>query len=150
MDHYMFTILAGILLVGLTGWLMTVEEKRRKRHYQRRYDTDFLDLDTEKARRLYRSHYIIGRRKRRCDIRIKDSSISRVHAILWHDGSSFCIAPCRDMELLEKKEDRSILPEVYVNGNIVPPEGIALDWDDVIRLGNRRFQIKDGRNGGTR
>ena len=148
MDYYIFTILAGILLVGLTGWLMAAEEERRKRHFQRRYDTDFLDLDTEKARKLYRSHYIIGRRKRRCDIRIKGEGVSRVHATLWHDGTSFCIAPCRDMELLEKKEDRNILPEVYVNGELVPAQGVALCWDDVIRMGSRRFQIKKGQNGG--
>lgn len=148
MNDYIFTILAGIVLVGLICWLMTVEEDRRKRHFQRRYDTDFLDLDTGKARKLYRSHYIIGRRKRRCDIRIKDNSVSRVHATLWHDGVSFCIAPCRDMELLEKKEERNFLPEVYVNGEVVPAEGVALCPDDVIRMGNRRFQIMMGRNGG--
>lgn len=148
MNYYNFTLLAGFLLVGLIGWLMTVEEGRRKCHFQNIYDTVFVDLDHEKARKLYRSHYIIGRRKRRCDIRITGEGVSRVHAILWHDGISYCIAPCRDMKLLETEEDRKYLPEVYVNGEVVPEEGVVLCWDDVIRLGSRRFQIKEGRNGG--
>ena len=143
MEYYIPTILAGVVLVVMTGWLVTVEEKRRHLHFKRRCHTSFVALDTNRARNLYRSHYIIGRRKRRCDIQIKDQTVSRVHATLWHDGTSFCIAPCRDMELLELAKNRKELPTVYVNGEKVPLEGVVLCWGDVIRMGNSRFMLKD-------
>lgn len=142
MAYYIPTILTGILLVALAGWLLTAEEQRRKVHFQRCYHTSFLDLNTKKARKLYRSHYIIGRRKRRCDIYVK-GAISRVHAVLWHDGANFCIAPSRDLEILKLPADEKALPDVYVNGDKVPEEGVALCYGDVIRLGDGYFTLKN-------
>ena len=142
MGYYLPTIAVGILTVVLAFGLLVQEEKRRKRYYQEIYHTSFVDLDANQARALYRSNYIIGSRKRRCDIYLDDKSISRVHAVLWHDGQYFCIAPTRDMELSRKDRKKS-LPKVYVNGEEIPESGAVLYYGDIIRMGSSRFTLKD-------
>lgn len=151
MEFYFPTLLAGAALVALTAWLMKAEETRRKAHFRRSYHTILLSHDTNQARKLYRTHYIIGRRKRRCDIYLKDDkSVSKVHAVLWHDGSNYCIAPSRDLEILRPSAEEEALPEVYVNGELVPEEGTVLVDGDKIRLGNSRFELIDTKGKGEK
>ena len=144
MEYYIPTILIGIVTVLMAFSLLGKEEKRRHEHFKEQYHTVLIDLDEDLVRDLFRSHYIIGRRKRRCDIYVEDPSVSRVHAVLWHDGRHFCIAPVRDLEILNKHK-RKKLPKVYVNNEEVSEDGVVLCRGDVIRLGNSRFMLEDSR-----
>ena len=144
MEYYLPTILTGVVTVALVFWLMKDECDRRHRYYVRAFHTRIVDLEGNRARELYRSSYVIGRRKRRCDICLRDEAVAKVHAVLWHDGQDFRIAPCRDMELLEEAKQ---LPRVYVNGVEVPPQGVVLEMGDVIRMGSSRLMLEDTREG---
>ena len=145
MEYYIPTVLIGIVTVVMAFSLLGTEEKRRYSHFKEQYHTILIDLNEEdRVRDLFRSHYIIGRRKRRCDIYLDDPSVSRVHAVLWHDGIHFCIAPVRDLEILNKHK-RKKLPKVYVNNEEVSEDGVVLCRGDVIRLGNSRFMLEDSR-----
>lgn len=142
MEYYIPTIAVGILMLVLLFTLLAVEGKRRHRYYQACYHTSFVALDENRAKDLFRSNYIIGRRTRRCDIHLSDPSISRVHAVLWHDGQNFCIAPICDMEI-SRKAAKKALPKVYVNGDEVPESGVVLEYGDIIRMGDSRFTLQD-------
>ena len=147
MKIYILTILTGFLTAAMIFWLMGKESDRRYVHYAQRFHTYFVSLDSNRAKRLYRTHYIIGRRKRRCDIcldMLGDMSIAKVHAVLWYDGVNFCIAPSRDLSALpDIGAAQKPLPVIYVNGELVPEEGVVVRCGDRIRMGNSYFQLEN-------
>lgn len=143
MDYYLTVILMGVIMVALSVWLLPNEEQRRKEHYRRCFNTVLKIQGTKIARKLRCSYYIIGRRERRCDLRLKDASVSKVHAVLRYTDSGFHIAPCRDTEFLMFGIDTEELPKVYVNGEEIPETGVVLEMGDVVRLGNTRFTLEN-------
>lgn len=149
MSYYIQTLLTGFLTAALIFWMMEKESDRRYYHYVQRFHTYFVVLDADYRKSLHRTHYIIGRRKRRCDIcldMLKDDSIGKVHAILWYDGRNFCIAPGRDLSFfLSRKEAGKPLPAIYVNGELVPETGAVVGYGDRIRMGNSYFQLENGK-----
>lgn len=145
---YIITVMIGLLtliaaVLGLSGEL----ELRRKRNcailhtaftiYGRR-DANGREVQAN----LYCTDNLIGRRKRKCNIcldRLKDPTISRIHARLWLHNGQFCIAPVPRGLL----PSRVTYPEIFVNGVSVPPQGMIVYTGDVIRMGNSEFYLKD-------
>lgn len=145
---YIFTVLIGLL--SLTAAVIGLSEElelRRKRNceilhtaftiYGRR-DASGREVQAS----LYCTDNLIGRRKRKCNIcldRLKDPTISRIHARLWLDHGQFCIAPVPRGLI----PSRVTYPEIHVNGVLVPPQGMIIYTGDVIRMGNSEFYLKD-------
>jgi hypothetical protein len=133
----------GMAAVLCAGKLLGEEMKRRREAYRRQLHTRFLVLDSALSVDLSRTHYVIGRRKRRCDISLDalgDRTIGKVHGVLWHDGRAFCIAPHYGKTGREKKKEYS---RILINGIPVPPKGSVIRCGDVIRMGRHRFMLQD-------
>lgn len=135
------------LLVGAAAlWLMykysDAEMNMREAHYRKLLHSAFVMCDIDLEAVLYRSYYVVGRRRRRCDLcldQLKDKSISKVHAILWYDSTRgcFCIGPAKNW-----KWGRGVYyPEIYVNGEKVPVFGKVLSYGDDIRMGCSQFTL---------
>ena len=90
---------AAAILLALTT--LHSEDRQRRRYYRKKFCTDLI-LQSEKYH-LTSSHYIIGRRKRKCDFYLgdRDLSVSRIHAILWYDDADgrYHIRPYRNASL---------------------------------------------------
>lgn len=148
MLSYTFTVLIGLLALAAAVICLPEEmELRRKRNceilhtaftiYGRR-DANGREVQAN----LYCTDNLIGRRKRKCNIcldKLRDPTISRIHARLWLEHGNFCIAPVpRGLPPF-----RVTYPEILVNGALVPPQGMIVYTGDVIRMGNSEFYLKD-------
>ena len=139
---YTATILAGILMLILAFIAAESEMHYRQSYYTTLLHARFVSLDTHMGVDLSCIYYTVGRRKRRCDLSLDflhDGTISRVHAILWHDGENFCIKPSYTFCLF----GGSHYPQISVNGNLVPPSGRALHYGDVIQMGHSKFTLEN-------
>lgn len=137
---YLFVIFSGILTTTLSLYLAGHEMEARRSRYCALFHTRLVCCRGGEEIDLYRTHYVVGRRKRRCDLELdflQDKSISKVHATLWYDGSRFCIAP------VKKSPDE--YTRVLVNGAPVPPCGVTLAWGDVIEMGSSQFILKNSK-----
>lgn len=146
MTTYVITALLGLLVMILAFWGVEEEMNRRQNRYKRLFHTKFVALDSGKSVELSCVHYVMGRRKRRCDLcleHLNDPSISRVHAVMWHDGVHFCIAPAYNFRFF----GGSKYPEVLVNGRQVPPVGIAIEYGDIIQMGHSQFTLRNSQRG---
>lgn len=144
MGMYYLMILCGILTLLVAIGILKQEMRQRQERYRELLHTNFLVCNSDLGMELSCAHYVIGRRERRCDIclkSLKDRAISRVHAVLWYDGHTYCIAPVYQRKLLGK----SAYTTLSVNGSPVPPKGCVLRPGDVIRMGNHNFTLEDSR-----
>lgn len=144
---YFLMISMGMLGVLCAGKLLSHEMWNRRESYREQLHTRFAVYQGTMSLDLTRTHYVIGRRKRRCDInleQLKDRSIAKVHAVLWYDGHSFCIAPIYRKTGKEKKKAYT---SITINGVPVPPCGSVVRYGDMIRMGNHRFVLLDSRKG---
>lgn len=144
MEMYYIMILCGVLALLIAARGLNREMVQRQKYYKELLHTKFCVCNSNEAMDLACTYYVVGRRKRRCDIslrELRDMSISKVHAILWYDGHSFCIKPVCVRKLFGKSK-YSIL---HINGRSVPPGGSRLSYGDVIRMGNNYFVLEDSR-----
>ena len=145
---YVLTVLSGLLALVSAAFCLSMERNLRRDRNRRIIHTAFTmygrrNKDGQEVQAdLYCTDNLIGRRKRKCNIclaDLKDSSISRVHARLWIDNGTFCIAPVARYSFPAKVT----YSEVYLNGTPVPREGMIVYIGDVIRMGNSEFYLKD-------
>lgn len=146
---YVLSVLLGA--ASLIAALSCAEEDmfKRKRRCQNMLHTDFVLYDMKHpenapASSLHRTYNVIGRRRRKCDLCLDftgDQSISRIHAVLTYRKGVFYVAPYQHNLPWSRKP----LPEVYVDGALVPPEGVRVGYGMVVRIGNTEFYLKDTR-----
>ena len=140
---YLFMVCTGVLTVFSAWTILRSEMKQRNEGYRQLLHTRFVILENNKFLDLTRTHYVIGRRKRRCDISLEDLhdlSISKTHAVLWHDGHAFCIAPLCSKSGAKKTKKYS---KILVNGIHVPPQGCSVQYGDLIQMGEHQFMLVD-------
>lgn len=139
---YLMMIATGLTAVWLLFSSSDREMEKRQAHYAKLLHSAFVICDTGQEADLYRSYYVIGRRRRRCDLSLdflKDPAISKVHGILWYDNAlgQFSIAPARNWT-----PARGVYyPEITVNAEKVPPTGVLLNYGDDIRMGSSQFTL---------
>ena len=171
MYDYPLVVLTGCLL-GLLVWRTQPQEaEERRRWYQRRLCARLQILTTKQHIPLSGLSYLIGRRRRKCDIPIGggeenapgyDPFISREHATLSFDGTNWILRP-----VLKRGETFRLLrsgfrpspglqyTKVLLGGAYdgqgagalsfreVPPEGAVLHWGDVFQIGNTRLCLQE-------
>ena len=138
---YFLIIAAGIAALLLMVCIADEEMQRRTHHYRSQLHTAFVHCESDMEAQLHRTYYVIGRRRRRADLALdfcNDPSIARIHAIMWYDGTQFCIAPARN-----GYGSNNSYPAVFVNGIQIPISGAVVAHGDVIQLGNSHFILKD-------
>lgn len=167
--EYLLVALTGCLLGLLTWRIQPQEAEKRKHWYQRRLRARLQILTTQQHILLGGTSYLIGRRRRKCDIPVGngkkgtpgyDGYISREHAILSFDGTNWILRP-----VLRKGERLRLLlsgfnpsPElqytdirlghdegngVLTFGQKIGPEGAVLRYGDVFEIGGAKLSLWD-------
>lgn len=138
---YFILFLLGMVVLCI-GWEAAKRESRqRQERYRTLLNTQFVCLETRLAADLCGTYFVLGRRKRKCDLclaDLNDPTISRIHAVLWWDGTDFCIQPVYQFHFLKP----SRYTRVIVNGQSVPPSGVKVKPGDEIILGRSHFTIR--------
>ena len=144
-----------ISLIGLAAMIMAIpmmfreaEQRRQKAIRQMHTRLVALNFDFEDNKKhvdLMSTYMIIGRWKRRCDISLehlctkKKRPISRIHAELWWDGTSFRIAPVYT-RWSPQYESR---PKVWVDGCLAPEHaGLEVKYGAEVLLSDARYAFK--------
>lgn len=138
---YFLMMVAGTAALLLMTSAADEEMQRRTDHYRSLLHTAFVHCESDMEAQLHRTYYVIGRRRRRADLALdfcNDPSIARVHAIMWYDGTQFCIAPAHS-----GYDNNTSYPAVFVNGIQIPISGAIVAHGDVIQLGNSHFILKN-------
>lgn len=124
---YFFILLTGCLATVLCFSLLAYEYRARKTYYTEKFNAT-LWVEKSSGEPAYHNftstYYVLGRRKRRCDIYLgeDDPTVGREHAVIWYNGSGFSIKGTPGHS-------------VYIKGEAVPEEGIALKYNDTITVG---------------
>lgn len=139
-------VLCGAAAVLLCLTLVFQEAQLRKKAAISRMHTTFKAINCDLPDvELYATQMIIGRRRRRCDISLsslKDKRISKVHAVLWWDGSGYRIAP---LGVLHPDMTTS-KPKVWVDMEpVTDPGGAEVNYGSIIKIsdGEYKFELVD-------
>lgn len=134
----MLLLIASCLGLCAAGYMILLQKKERaaRRAFYARQCQAKLEVSMPKQEtvttELTCGYYIIGRRRRRSDLCLNDQTVSRQHAVLWYNGTQYCIRP------IKKKDGISM---VYVNHRQVSLEGQAVHDGDVIQVGDTRMKL---------
>lgn len=141
--------LAGILTLLLSTYSSRSQMMHRREVCRQYFNIRFVNTRTGGFLDLTAGHYVIGRQRKKCDISLDDlddPTISRVHAVLFWDGNSYCIAPVHPNSPFAHPS----YPNVYIHRcgcplqeAAVPMEGVKLRHGDVLRLGESEFTLKE-------
>jgi len=134
--------LFGLAAALLAGWNAQREMAARRQAAIRSLHTRITVCGTRMHADLWSACYVIGRRRRRCDLDLsgadRGGTVSKVHAVLRRTSSGFRIFPVYD-----RKKHR--YTEVYVNAAAVSPKGCEVRYYDQIRLGSLTLMLSDTR-----
>ncbi len=147
MTYYFVSALAGALALLGALFLANEECAGRYRSYEQRLHTKLVLYDAEGGNQdlsytLYSTSNVLGRRKRRSDICLacyEDGNISRNHALLSYDGENIWIKPIFRWKHM-------CYTEVYVENELVPPEGRILHYGDRIAISGHLMQLHNTRD----
>lgn len=92
---------------------------------------------------IYRTHMVLGRRKRKCDICLdfyNDPEISREHCVLWYDGERFHLSPVY-------RPGSGSYTSVVVRSRPIPPEGVELAFGQNFYINGHELELVDGKMG---
>lgn len=146
MSYYSVMAIAGIFaLLGIT-FLAGEECRSRQKAYAQKLHTELVLHDVpgeggspscSLACTLYRTHNVIGRRKRRSDICLacyRDGCISRNHAVLLYDGEHYRIKPAFRFNGFRHAQ-------ILVENEVVPPQGMIIRYGDRIAIAGHILQL---------
>ena len=139
-------ILIGLLCLVVLFFFLRGEMRERRTRYTRLLHTTLQNLTIQQDFPLGRTCYILGRRKRKCDIVIGgedenargyDKTISKVHAVLRFDGTRWVIFPAWS----ERDPGYTTL---FVNDRQIGPEGTVLrPVQDIVVMGQHTLRLID-------
>ena len=147
---YWVLCIAVVILVLLLPTLALEEKSLRREHYQKVFHAmlrayDVPDPVTGKPgtveHEIYRTHMVLGRRKRKCDICLDfyhDPEISREHCVLWYDGERFHLSPIY-------RPGTGGYTNLVVHNRLVPPEGVVLAFGQNFYINGHEFELVDTR-----
>lgn len=139
MYNILLCILGGVAIV--TGFQASVVEGRLRNRYYTKQMGAFLEIHapgkTVEKIALASTSLILGRRPRKCQIRLKDPSVSRIHALLFRQEGAFWIQPAYN-------EDDKCWGQVIVNGAELCNQPKKLRSGDRITLGQLQIYYREG------
>lgn len=97
---------------------------------------------------LWSAEYVIGRRRRRCDLKVPgDPAVSKTHCILQLDPECrFVVKPILHFSFRKNAEGKHrYYSEVWLNNvTPVPAKGAVIRPGDEVHFGNSYFRLSRG------
>lgn len=129
-----FLYAIGILAVLLALRGVRPEAQRTRSAFENAFHAKIVVEDEHgqlMACRLASTRYLLGRQRQKCDLIFSHGTVSRLHGVLWYDGTAFCIRPYHSLwKTIRNKRH----PEIWVNQEPVGAKGMVLRDGVLIEL----------------